>query len=139
MNVFIKLKAIGKRRPVLDNVPYNLPGGMSTLRQLIEAIVRQEVEAYNKRGVENMLAPFLTEIEIAEQSTVGKVSFGRLYSEKQADPGKAVETALQAFEDGLFRVLINDSEAVGLDEAIEIHENDTLTFLRLTFLTGGLW
>ena len=65
MNIYIKLKSIGKRRPVLENVPYDLPGGVSTLRQLIEAIARQEADAYNNRGVENMLVPFLTETDIA--------------------------------------------------------------------------
>jgi len=139
LNIYIKLKSIGKRRPVLENVPYDLPDHISNLRQLIEAVVRQEVAKYNSRGLENMIVTFLTEAEIAEQSTVGKVGFGRIYSDKQADADKAVETALQGFEDGLFRVLINDKEFVDLDGTLEIRENDTLTFVRLTFLTGRLW
>jgi hypothetical protein len=139
VNIYIKLKSIGKRKPVLINTPYNLPNDISSLRQLIQEIVRQEVETYNSRGLENMLIPFLTETEIAEQSVVGKVGFGRLYSEKQADIDKAIETALQGFEDGLFKVLINNNEAIELDSPLEIFENDTLTFVRLTFLTGRLW
>ena len=139
MNVYIKLKSAGKRRPILENTPYDLPEGVNSLRQLIEVMVRQEVEKYNNRGLENMLVPFLTENEIADQSSVGKVGFGRLYSEKRADPEEAVKTALQGFEDGLFRVLINDKEAADMDTPLEISENDTLTFVRLTFLTGRLW
>ena len=135
----MKLKSVGKRRPILENVPYNLPEGISTLRQLIESIVRQEVEKHNSRGLENMVIPFFTEAEIAEQSTVGKVGFGRIYSDKKADADKAVETALLGFEDGLFRVLINEKEATDLDSTLEIIENDTLTFIRLTFLAGRLW
>jgi hypothetical protein len=139
VNIYIKLKSIGKRKPVLINTPYNLPNDISTLRQLIQEIVRQEVETYNSRGIENMLIPFLTETEIAEQSVVGKVGFGRLYSDKHADIDKAIETALQGFEDGLFKVLVNNNEAMELDSPLEIFENDTLTFVRLTFLTGRLW
>ena len=139
MNIYIKLKSIGKRRPILENVPYDLPNGIETLRQLIEVIARQEADAFNSRGLENMLVPFLTEAGIAKQSAVGKVGFGRLYSEKKVDPDKAVETALQGFEDGLFRVLINDTEVSELDGAAEIKDNDTLTFIRLTFLAGRLW
>ena len=139
MNIYIKLKSAGKRRLVLDNAPYTLPEGISTLRQLIETVVRQEVEKYNNRGADNMLMPFLTETEIADQSTVGKIGFGRLYSDKKADPDKAVETALQGFEDGLFRVIIGDTEATGLDEPLAIRENEVLTFVRLTFLAGRLW
>jgi hypothetical protein len=138
MNIYIKLKSVGKRRPVLDNTPYTLPEGISTLRQLLEAVVHQEVEKYNNRRSDNMLVPFLTETEIADQSTAGKVGFGRLYSEKKADPGKAVETALLGFEDGLFRIVIGDTEATELDEPLTICENDVLTFIRLTFLAGRL-
>jgi hypothetical protein len=139
MNIYIKLKSVGKRRPVLDSTPYTLPDGIATLRQLIEAVVRQEVEKYNSRGMDNMLIPFLTEDEISDQSAVGKIGFGRIYSDKKADPQKAVETAIQGFEDGLFRVVINDVEATELDMPLSINENDTLTFIRLTFLSGRLW
>ena len=139
MVVYIKVKSIGKRRPVLDNVPYTVPDNISTLRELITAIVGQEVETYNSRGLENMLVPFLSEEEIAAQSTVGNVGFGRLYSDKKADLDKAVATALQGFEDGLFKVLVNDAEAAELDAPLAVNENDVLTFIRLTFLAGRLW
>ena len=139
MNVYINLKSAGKRRPVLTQAPYALPAGISTLRQLIEAIVRQEVETYNNRGLENMLVPFLPEEEIAAQSTTGKVGFGRLYSDKKADPDKAVLTAIQGFEDGLFRVLIGEYESENLDAPLSLCEGDMLTFIRLTFLAGRLW
>jgi len=139
MNVYVKLKSAGKRRPVLNDTPYTLPDGITSLRQLIGVIVRQEVDAYNNRGLENMLVPFLTESEISNQSTVGKIGFGRLYSDKKADFDKAVETALQGFDDGLFRVLVGETEAAELDAPLEIHEDDTLTFIRLTFLAGRLW
>jgi len=123
----------------LESRSYTLPDEISSLRHLIEAVVRQEVESYNSRGTENMLVPFLTEGEISAQSTVGKVSFGSLYSDRKADSEKAVATALQGFEDGLFRVLVGETEAVELDSPLEIREGDTLTFVRLTFLAGRLW
>ena len=139
MNIFINLKSVGKRRPALKKALYILPEGIATLRQLIEAVVRREVDTYNSRGIEHMLVPFLTEAEIVDQATVGKVGFGRLYSDQTADPDKAVETALQGFEDGLFRVLVEEKEASELDVPLDIHEGDTLTFIRLTFLAGRLW
>ena len=123
----------------MESRSYTLPDEISSLRHLIEAVVRQEVESYNSRGTENMLVPFLTEGEISAQSTVGKVSFGSLYSDRKADSEKAVATALQGFEDGLFRVLVGETEAVELDSPLEIREGDTLTFVRLTFLAGRLW
>ncbi|HCL04143.1 MAG TPA: hypothetical protein DHW61_17335 [Lachnoclostridium phytofermentans] len=139
MNIYLKIKSVGKRRPILENTLYTLPDDITTLRQLIETVVRQEVEKYNNRGIDNMLVPFLTESEISDQSTAGKIGFGRIYSDKKADFEKAVETALQGFEDGLFRIIIGDMEATELDEPLTIHENDILTFIRLTFLAGRLW
>jgi len=139
MNIYIKLKSAGKRRPVLESTPYYLPDGVNSLRQLLEMVVLQETEKYNSRGTENMLVPFLTEAEISDRSTVGKVGFGRLYSDKKIDPEKAVETALQGFEDGLFRVVINNMEITEIDKPLAINENDVLTFIRLTFLAGRLW
>jgi len=139
MNVYINLKSAGKRRPALQQMPYILPEGIATLRQLITAIVKQEVETYNSRGLENMLIPFLPEEEIVAQATTGKVGFGRLYSEKKADSDKAVATALQGFEDGLYRVLVGEGEVNTMDDPIALKEGDTLTFIRLTFLAGRLW
>ena len=139
MNVYVKLKSVGKRRPVLNDVPYVLPENISSLRELITTIVKLEVEKYNSRGLEEMLIPFLSEEDIKDQSTVGKVGFGRLYSDKKADPAKAVKTAEQGFEDGLYRVLIGEKEITELDAPLLINENDTLTFIRLTFLAGRLW
>jgi len=139
MHVYIQLKSLSKRRPVLNKIPYALPDGISTLRQLIEALVRWEVETYNERGVEQMLMPFLTETEIVDQSAVGKIGFGRLYSERKADARQAVATAIQGFEDGLFRVMVGEAEAKELDAPIAVRENDVLTFIRLTFLAGRLW
>ena len=139
MNVFVKLKSVGKRRPILENTPYTLPDGLSTLRQLIEAVVRQEVEAFNSRGLENMLVPFLSEDAIADLSTVGKVGFGRLYSDRKADPEAAVKTALLGFEDGLFKVVVGEQEALELDAPLVLHDGDTITFIRLTFLAGRMW
>ena len=123
----------------MENTPYSLPGSITSLRELLETIVRQEAEKYNNRSTMDMLVPFLTETEISDQSTVGKVGFGRLYSDKKADAEKAVETALQGFEDGLFRVVVNDTEITGIDDPLIINENDVLAFIRLTFLAGRLW
>ncbi|MDR0513789.1 MAG: hypothetical protein LBG81_01330 [Coriobacteriaceae bacterium] len=139
MDVFVCLKSAGRRKPALARAPYTLPEDISSLRQLIEAVVFQEVERYNSRGVDHMLVPFLTEAETADQATGGKVGFGRLYSEKKADPQKALKTALEGFEDGLFRVMIGRHEACDLDAPLWINEGDTLTFIRLFFLTGRLW
>jgi hypothetical protein len=139
MRIYVNLKSVGKRKRGLEKTPYTVADGISTMRGLIEAAVRQGVADFNARGADNMLVDFLTEEAVADKAAAGKVGFGRLYSEKKADPGKAVAAAVQGFEDGLFRVLVNDTEAVELDAPLEIREDDVLTFIRLTFLAGRLW
>ena len=139
MNVLVNLKSLGKRKKGLKKVPYTIPDGITTLRGLIEAIVRQETAAYNARGTDNMLIDFLAEEAIEDQATVGKINFGRLHSENKADPQKAMTVAIQGLEDGLFRVLVNDTEYTELDAPLSINDGDVLTFIRLTFLAGRLW
>jgi len=133
------MKSPARRRPVLQQIPYTIPDNTSSLRQLIEAIVLQEVEAYNSRELENMLIPFLTAEEIVDQSVADKVDFGRQYSDKKADPDKALQTAIQDFDDRLFRVLAGEEEITSMDAPLNLSEDDTLTFIRLTFLAGRLW
>ena len=139
MNIFVNLKSIGKRKKGLEKIPYTLPDGITTLRGLIEAVVRQGADAYNARGTDNMLIDFLTEEKIEDKASAGKVDFGRLYSENKADLAKATAAAIQGFEDGLFRVLVNGSEYTEFDAPLTVEEGDTLTFIRLTFLAGRLW
>ncbi|MCL2055353.1 MAG: hypothetical protein FWG90_13110 [Oscillospiraceae bacterium] len=139
MNIYINLKSAGKRRPILEKTPYCLPDESYNLRRLIEAVVMQEVERYNSRGLEEMLLPFLPPEEIEQQCVAGKVGFGRIYSDKKANPSKAVATALSGFEDGLFRVIVNDAEATDLNADLNIKDGSVITFIRLTFLAGRLF
>ncbi|MEL7633973.1 hypothetical protein [Sporomusa sphaeroides] len=139
INIFINIKSIGKRKSALQAMPYSLPDNIANLSGLITAVVNIEVDRYNSRETEVMLLPFLTEAQIADQSVTGKVGFGHLYAEKSPNPEKAVAIALQGFEDGLFRVMINDMEIKELAAPVNLKDGDRLTFIRLTFLTGRLW
>ncbi len=137
MDIFINLKSVGKRK--LEKTSYSLPDGIVSLKQLIETIVKQEVQRYNSRGSNDKLVPFLTEETIADQLVVGKVGFGHSYSEKKADEETMVLAALQGFEDGLFRVVLGQKELLDLHSPLDISQGDVFTFIRLTFLAGQLW
>lgn len=139
MKINIQMKTPGKRRPILEGVPYEISDAVKTLRDLLAELVKIEVERYNQKGVDMQLLPFLSQEELKEQAAVGKVGFGRIYSEKKADVARAVENATQCFEDGLVRVFLGERELGQLDEEIGLKEGDGLTFIRLTFLTGTMW
>lgn len=81
----------------------------------------------------------LTAQKITDLADIGKIAFDINYGEKQADLPKAVENALHAYEDGVFRVFINDCELGKTDEKIEIKEKDVLTFIKLTLLAGRMY
>ena len=70
---------------------------------------------------------------------VGKIAFGINYGGKEQELEPAVNNAIQAFEDGLYRIFQGENELEGLDTVIDINDNDALTFIRLTMLTGRMW
>lgn len=139
MKIFIRMKSAGKRRPVLDDMLYEIPDTVSTLRELLTALVQTEVNAYNEKGTDIQIIPFLSKEALDQQASVGKVGFGRIYSDRKADAAKAVECAIQACLDGLVRVFQNEDELEQLDEKIKIQEGDHFTLIRLTFLAGRMW
>lgn len=139
MRINVRMKMPGKRRPVLGEVPIEISDTVKTLRELLTELVKIEVERYNQKGVDMQLIPFLSKEELEEQAAVGKVGFGRIYSDKKTNVTKAVENALACYEDGLVRVFCGEQELEELDGEIQLKEGDTLTFIRLTFLTGRMW
>ena len=152
LNIYVQMKSAGKRtaqrgmsnpyakrEPSLEKVPMEIPDSVTTVRELLTALVEIEVQKYNEKGQDRQMIPFLTGEEIEIQAETGKVGFGRIYSDKKADMAKACETACQCFEDGLVRVFRNQEELEGLETQVKLQEGDCLTFIRLTFLSGRLW
>lgn len=128
-----------EKETALKRVPFDLPDGISTLRELLTELVKIEVGRYNEKGTDRQVVPFLTGEEMEKQAEAGKVGFGRIYSDRKADEAKAVENACQCFSDGLVRVFQNEEELTEPDAPLTLREGDCLTFIRLTFLSGRLW
>lgn len=139
MQVYVRVKLAGKRKDVLQRIPYSIPGNVGSLRQLLTAIVECEVDKYNKKDTESQVIPYLTAEQIEDQAVAGKISFGNIFSEKKANKLKAVENALQCWKDGLVRVFVNEKELTELDAPLSVQENAEFTFIRLTFLAGRMW
>ena len=75
MEIYINVKALGKRRDILAPTPYTIPDGICSLRQLLTAVVQKEVAQYNSKEAETQLIPFLAQQELEDQAKIGKVSF----------------------------------------------------------------
>ncbi len=136
----INLKQLGGRRQKIAPVDFEYEPVPDTLRALIVQTVTGCVDSYNARvrAGEHRAAP-LTEERITALADLGKIAFGISYGGREQAPEKAVENALQAFTDGLYRVFLNDTELKELDERVTFNENDSLTFIRLTMLAGRMW
>lgn len=140
MKLSIQLKQLGKRKCTIEPMPVELTGEIPhNVQSLITAIVRRQVEEYNARPDENELLKYLTREDLDNRSESGKVGFGVNYNGKKASAEAAVKNALQSYEDGIFRLFINDEEAGASDSPLALKEGDRLTFVRLTMLSGRLW
>ncbi|MEH7335407.1 hypothetical protein V7161_22560 [Neobacillus drentensis] len=141
MNIYISLKSLAKRKNFITKQPFEMQKKPNTLRELITQVVTQNVDTFNNKASdpETPLINFLSNSDIEQQAQAGKVGFQTLYNDKQADLTRAIETAIQAFKDGLYRVFINDEEAEQLDSPLEVTEEAEVVFIRLTMLTGRMW
>lgn len=139
MKINVNLKSMGKRKRSVEPVIYEIQGRPATVRELILAVTETGVKEYNRRMESSELLSCLTKEEIEDRAEAGKISFGVNYGEKKASLSKAQENALQCFEDGIYRIFLDEEELTALDEEIEVTEASTFTFVRLTMLAGRIW
>ena len=138
MTVYLKIKALAKHKPLIERVAFTIDKPLATSKELVEYIVRRNVDDYNKKAVDAPLFQYLTSDEIEDGAKTGKVGFNDRKNEKTQDAGKAVENALTCFDDGILKLFINDEET-GFADSINLKDNDEITFMRLTMLAGRLW
>lgn len=139
MKLYVNVKQVGSRKNYISKEEINLNIRPSTLRQLIAVIVSENVKKFNNKVKGSRLLSYLTKEQIDESLIAGRVAFGEAYNTAKADLEKALESAYLAYEDGIYRVFINDSEAGLLDAPLDLREEDVLTFIRLTMLVGRMW
>ena len=139
MTIKVNIKQLGKKRSRIAEVPFVLENAPSTVCELIKEAVHTCVSEYNERVKKGECAAPVSADEINEMSEIGKVAFGINYGDKTADETAALENAMQSYDDGLYRIFIGENELGMLSDSISLTENDSVTFIRLTMLTGRLW
>ncbi len=139
----ISARAMGKRKPLVPDWQVPWPpeehdrSEPLTLRQLITRIVFQEVEAFKERQEAKQFVRILTEQQIEAGLIKGRVDAGGRNLHQNVVPEDAVATALQAFEDGLYLVILDGEEQRELDHQIYLQPDSHLVFVRLVMLAGG--
>jgi hypothetical protein len=141
--ITVQGKALGRKQPLFADwvVPFppdlHQGGDNLTLRDLISRIVRQEVALFQERQQERRLLHALTAKAIAAGVVKGKVEMGGRNLQQAVDVEEAVSTALQAFEDGLYLVMLDGQEQRDLDREVYLQPDSQVMFVRLTLLAGG--
>lgn len=138
----IEARVIGRRKPVVRPWQLPIPDAWRTgekalcLRDLIVLAVTHEVAAFNQRQEQNQFLNVLTNRQTADQAKSGSIRFGDRDPQK-ADKDKAIEVALEAFEDGLYYVFLDGVQIADLGERITLSPDSQVTFVRLVALAGG--
>jgi hypothetical protein len=136
-------KVVGQKRPIFSDWRVDLPpvdgnhGDRLKLRDLISSIVVKEVDAFKTRQEERKLARVMTRQEIEQGAARGKVDSGERDLKQSVNVDDAVAVALQAFEDGLYFVFIDEVQQTKLENEVFLKTNSKVVFLRLTALVGG--
>ena len=131
-------KALGRKKPLFDDFSVSPPAtGNLTLRSLVGHVVRQEVAAFNNRQAERRLLHALTAKQIDEGIAKGKVDPGGSALDQKVDVDAAIAAAIEAFQDGLYLVVLDEIELKDIDAPVTLSEASRLTFIRLSLLAGG--
>lgn len=139
----LSARVVGRRKPLVPDWQLTWPpdqggdGEPLTLRQLITRIVLKEVDSFKQRQDERKLVRILTENKIDEGLRKGRVDSGGRELHQQVDAQAAVANALQAFEDGIYLVVLDGEEQRDLDREVHLNVDSHLVFLRLVMLAGG--
>ncbi len=142
-SIIVEGKVAGQKRSLFTDWRIELPpldenqGDHLKLRDLITLIVMKEVEAFQLRQEERKLAQVMSQQEIERSVVTGKVDPGERDLQQQVIVDEAVGVALQAFEDGLYFVFVDDVQQTSLDSEVYLKTNSKVVFLRLTALVGG--
>jgi hypothetical protein len=135
-------KVVGQKRTLFNDYPISLissEDGHSRmkLRELIAAVVTHEVQAFRERQEERKLALVLSPEQIEQGVVQGKIDLGERDLQQTVIASDAIKTALQAFEDGLYYVFLNDTQLEVLDEDVIVSHDNRMLFVRLVALAGG--
>lgn len=145
MNLTISVKQLGKKHPILQEKIIEIDTLKSILlvKELINLVVEQQVNQFISTSSfeiddENKIHyPKENYLPILLDS--GKVGFGGIYNHKKPNLIDSQKIAIQAFEDGIYVIFYGDDEFKELKQEINLTENKTITFIRLTFLVGSYW
>lgn len=147
MLINIRIKRAGRKGGEIACKAMELGCVPQTVGELIEYIslclYRQYVNKAEKAGAfeEGDLTHtiIMSEEEIEEKAAGGKVDFDFPQMMKNRSESRVADLAKQSFCDGETAVFIDGQRYEKLSDKIRLTGGETVTFVKLTMLTGRLW
>jgi len=128
-NILIKDEsATGK---ILNEIMIAVENELTTVKEIIEARVHAEVEAYNQK-----LPEYFNGL-VQPSDTERTLNGYKLNAPRKIDPEKQVYVALDAFQKNGYFILIDDQQAETLEQEILLGADTSVSFVQLTPLVGG--
>ena len=152
MQIRINVKGASRKKAAIVQMTCDYPDRQMTVEEFLEETVRQNVREYNARkdaaeilrlfsneGGKNSPLNEQFEEHIQNSAASGKVAYGDPMDSRKADEEKAVENALQCFDDGMVALFADGVRYTEREEKMALKELSEVTFIRLTFLAGRMW
>ena len=139
IQIYVALKHMGNVAKKVKEYPFVLVRTPRTFRELIEESVKSCLLAYKERANNAKKPSPITDEQFDGMREIGKFAFGVHYNENETDEHGAIQTAIEAVQDGLVRVFKGNDEMIDLDAEIEVSDGDVFTFVQLAMLSGRMW
>lgn len=145
MQIRINIKGASRKKAAIAQMTCEYPDREMTAEEFLAETVRQNVREYNARkDAVEILRLFANDNEEIEEhleagAASGKVSYGDPTDMRKADEEKAVENALQCFDDGLVALFADGVRYTDRNGKMVLRDQSEVTFIRLTFLAGRIW
>lgn len=133
--VIVETKIVGSKDS--ESLQVSVPADVGSLRDLLSALVRHELAAYEQRRSVSRTLRVLTPADLARGVDAGV--YGRENRAVAAPPpeAEAIERAVEAFFDGLYFVFIDDIQIEELEAPVAVRPDSTVRLVRLVALAGG--
>jgi hypothetical protein len=117
---------------VLDTFFLVMPNTKATVREIITARVRHEVDTYNRGGESDTFRGLV----MPEGAEIALNGF-KLKKRRTIDAEQQVTRALDAFGRNAFFLIVDDAQVEDLEQSVEISPLTKVSFVRLVQLVGG--
>lgn len=133
MKVYIQVKKLTENNSTTQKLPLELNDSFYTIKDLIREIVTIQINKYKSNEEFDLLKSLET---YQTNEKLGRFRFFKRFEKSNVVIDLEINKALQAFEDEIVALFIDDIQYHQLQDSITLKEGSVLTFIRLTFLAG---